>query len=53
MLNRIGFGAPFLVDDKFFTLVRVTLLRITVRPSQKQYSSINPLDVSLPTLVRQ
>ena len=35
MLNRIGFGAPFLFDYKFFTLVRVTLLTITVRPGRK------------------
>ena len=43
--NRIGCGVPFLFDEKFFTLVRVTLYRVTVRPGHKLLS--DPLDVSL------
>ena len=52
--NRIECGVPFLLYDKFFTLVRVTAYGITV-PQVKNVST-KSLDASLPsfhTLVRQ
>ena len=43
--NRIEIEVPFLLYDKFFTLVRVTAHGITIRPGQNL--STKPLDVSL------
>ena len=52
MLNRIGFGAPFLFDYKnSLHLLRLHLLELQF--AQIKNSSTNPLDVTLPTLVRQ
>ena len=45
--NRIKCGVPFLLFDKFFTLVRVTAHGITAFAQVKNVST-KSLDVSLP-----
>ena len=44
--NRIESGVPFLLYDKFFTLVRVTAIELQF--AQVKNFSTKPLDVQLP-----